>query len=226
MPPRECAKTRSAVPYATAWTRRRATLARMGLLALVAPGGCDRLTAILEEKAQEVAEEMAPPEEAAPPAGPVLSEDQQLAAKLVLYTECQGRASRRIRQSWQRYQEHVQEDGTPRSGHAGAGKDAKPRKPFLYEIDGELTPCEEAVTKGPTLPPPLPELEKTMATWLTHAKAFADIVGSKYCATRVYDHSALRHELSSQRNILRNNKVAGYCMRDNIFVSLIGSSRY
>ena len=49
MPPRECAKTRSAVPYATAWTRRRATLARMGLLALVAPGGCDRLTAILEE---------------------------------------------------------------------------------------------------------------------------------------------------------------------------------
>lgn len=180
MPPRECAKTRSAVPYATAWARRRATPAgRMRPVALalasmaLAASGCDRLTAILEEKAQEVAEEMAPPGEAAPPAGPVLSEDQQLAAKLVLYTECQGRASRRIRQSWQRYQEHVEEDGTPRTGHAGAGKDAKPRKPFLYEIDGELTPCEEAVTKGPTLPPPLPELETTMASWLEHAKAFA-----------------------------------------------------
>lgn len=173
MPPRECAKTSSAVPYATAWARRRATPAvRVGRVVLagtlLAAPGCDRLTALLEEKAQEVAEEMAPPEEPAPPAGPVLSEDQQLAAKLVLYTECQGRASRRIRQSWQRYQEHVQDDGTPRTG-----KGDEERKPFLYEIDGELTPCEEAVTKGATLPPPLPELEKTMATWLTHAKAFA-----------------------------------------------------
>lgn len=142
-------------------------------LALTGPSGCDRLTALLEEKAQEVAEEMAPPEESAPPAGPVLSDDQQLAAKLALYTECRDRASRRIRQSWQRYQEHVGDDGTPRSHHAGAAKGDKDRKPFLYEIDGELTPCEEAATKGPTMPPPLPELEKTMATWLTHAKAFA-----------------------------------------------------
>jgi hypothetical protein len=143
---------------------------RVVMLALVlAAPGCDRLTAALEEKAQEVAEDIVPAEESAPPAGPVLSEDQQLAAKLALYTECRDRASRRIRQSWQRYQEHVEDDGTPRS----AGKGEKQRKPFLYEIDGELTPCEEAVTKGPTLLPPLPELESTMARWLEHAKAFA-----------------------------------------------------
>lgn len=145
---------------------------RTVMMALVLAGpGCDRLTAALEEKAQEVAEDIVPAEESAPPAGPVLSEDQQLAAKLALYTECRDRASRRIRQSWQRYQEHVEEDGTPRA-RSGKGED-KPRKPFLYEIDGELTPCDEAATKGPTMLPPLPELEKTMATWLEHAKAFA-----------------------------------------------------
>jgi hypothetical protein len=133
-------------------------------LALLAAPACDRLTAALEEKAQEVAEEIAPPEQPAPPAGPVLSDDEQLAQKLRLYTECRDRASRRIRDSWRRYDEHVQADGTPRK---------KGGKPFLYPIDTELAPCDEAATKGPTAAPPLPEIEKTMATWLEHAKAFA-----------------------------------------------------
>jgi hypothetical protein len=140
-----------------------------GLVLALALTGCDHLTALLEEKAQEVAEEIAPPEGAAPPAGPVLSDDEQLAAKLALYTECRGRASRRMRQSWQRYTEHVKEDdGTPRRD-----KDGKAHKPFLHEIHGELTPCEEAVAKGPAMAPSLPEIEATMATWLDHAKAFA-----------------------------------------------------
>lgn len=164
-------------------TRRRARFGRS--TAVFAPGlglglalpvglaiglaGCDHLTTLLEEKAQEVAEEIAPPEGAAPPAGPTLSDDEQLAAKLALYTECRGRASRRIRQSWQRYTEHVKEDdGTPRRD-----KDGKISKPFLYEVRGELTPCEDAVAKGPGMAPPLPEIEKTMVTWLGHAKAFA-----------------------------------------------------
>jgi hypothetical protein len=137
---------------------------RVAALALLAVAGCEGLTALLEEKAQEVAEDIVPPEGAPPPAGPVLSDDEQLAAKLALYVECRDRASRRIRQSWQRYEEHVEEDGTPRT---------KAGKPFLYEIDGELTPCEEAVTKGPAMAPPQPEIEKTMAGWLEHAKAFA-----------------------------------------------------
>jgi hypothetical protein len=156
-------------------TSRRARFGRS--TAILAPGlglalglaGCDHLTTLLEEKAQAVAEEIAPPEGAAPPAGPVLSDDEQLAAKLALYTECRGRASRRMRQSWQRYTEHVKEDdGTPRRD-----KDGKTGKPFLYEIHGELTPCEEAVAKGPAMAPSLPEIEATMATWLDHAKAFA-----------------------------------------------------
>lgn len=165
MHPRECAKTSETMPR----TSRRARLGRVCLaLALAAPG-CDRITAILEEKAQEVAEEMSPPEQAAPPADPVLSDAEQLAAKLALYVECRNRASRRIRQSWQRYAEHVHEDdGTPRRD-----KDGKPRKPFLYEIQGELTPCEDAAAKAPAMAPPLPELETTMAAWLEHAKAFA-----------------------------------------------------
>lgn len=130
----------------------------------LAPAGCERITAILEEKAQEVAEDIAPPDEAAPPSGPVLSDEERLAAKLALYTECLGRASRRIRQSWQRYDERVQADGTPRK---------KDTAPFLYEVDTELIPCEEAVTKGPGIAPPLPEIEATMATWIEHARVFA-----------------------------------------------------
>lgn len=130
----------------------------------LAPAGCERITAILEEKAQEVAEDISPPDEAAPPAGPVLSDEERLAAKLALYTECLDRASRRIRQSWQRYDERVQADGTPRK---------KDTAPFLYEIDSELIPCEEAVTKGPGIEPPLPEIEATMATWIEHARVFA-----------------------------------------------------
>lgn len=168
------------MPYATAWALRRATpavpvLAVVG--ALLAPG-CDRITAALEEKAQEVADEMTPPE-ATPPAGPVLSDDEQLAAKLALYTECRDRASRRIRQSFQRYDERVQPDGTPRT---------KDGKPFLHEIDSELTPCEEAVAKGPTTLPPLPEIEAVMATWLDHAKAFASttVVLDDYYETEGY----------------------------------------
>lgn len=157
------------MPIATARARPGAAPAAAALVAVgVLLGACDRITAVLEEKAQEVAEEIVPPDEAAPPAGPVLTDEEQLAAKLALYTECQGRASRRMRQSFQRYQEHVQADGTPRRD-----KDGKPKKPFVHPIDSELGPCEEALAKGPGMPPPLPELEAAMAAWLPAAKAFA-----------------------------------------------------
>jgi hypothetical protein len=137
----------------------RALAAGSALLGL----GCERITALLEQKAQEVADEMTLPE-ATPPAGPVLSDDEQLAAKLALYTECRGRASRRIRQSYQRYDARVLPDGTPRK---------KDQEPYLHQVDTELTPCDEAAAKGPHTAPPLPELEATMAAWLAHARAFA-----------------------------------------------------
>lgn len=144
--------------------RLRARLRALLAATLLPSAACDQLTAALEEKAQEVAEEMTPPPEATPPTGPVLTEDEQLAAKLSLYIECQDRASQRMRDSWQRYDERVKDDGTPRK---------KGVEPYLYKIDSELTPCEEAVAKGPTTAPPMPDVEAVMARWLEHARAFA-----------------------------------------------------
>lgn len=144
--------------------RPRGSLALPLVLLLGAAPGCDQLADALEEKAQEVADEMSPPADGPLPAGPQLTEDEQLAAKLSLYIECTNRASERIRDSWERYDERVKEDGTPRK---------KTVKPFLYKIDSELTPCEDAVTKGPSTEPSMPEIEALMATYLEHAKAFA-----------------------------------------------------
>ena len=148
-------------PPTRPWARGLVLLAGGALLVLP---GCDDAAGILEQKAQEVAEEMSPAADQVPPPGPVLTDDEQLAAKLALYVECTTRASERIRESWQRYDERVDDDGTPRK---------KGVQPFLYKIDTELVPCDDAVAKGPTTAPPLPELESTMATWLGHARTFA-----------------------------------------------------
>ncbi|MCX4243314.1 DUF3829 domain-containing protein [Paraliomyxa miuraensis] len=157
------------MPSPSPRARLRATLAAgapLGLalgLGLGATPGCEALTSALEEKAQEVAEEMGPPDPPPVPPEPALTEDEQLSAKLALYIECRDRASRRIRESWAHYDERVGEDGTPRK---------KGLRPYLHKIDTELRPCEEAVAKGPTTAPPLPEIEAAMARYLQHAKAF------------------------------------------------------
>lgn len=161
MAPGECVKTSQAMP--TCRPRRPSAMA-LSLLALAVTSACDRITSVLEEKAQEVAEEMSPPDEVTPSAEPALTDDEQVAAKLALYIECRNRASPRIRDSWERYDERVSDDGTPRKRGV---------EPYLYKIDTELTPCEEAVVKGPTAPPPLPEIEAAMARYLEHAKVFA-----------------------------------------------------
>jgi Protein of unknown function (DUF3829) len=140
---------------------------RVGVLAsaLVLAPGCDKLVGALEETAEEVTQEVASvAADPAAPGEPVLTEDEKLSNKLGLYIECMNRASARIRDSWLRYDERVKEDGTPRK---------KGTKPFLYKIDSELTPCQEAVDKGPAAEPPLPDIEKAMASYLEHAKAFA-----------------------------------------------------
>ncbi len=144
-------------------TSRSSTLA-LGLGLLAAAPGCDKLIGAIEEKAEEVSQEAAKAAEPAVAEGSGLTDDEKLSNKLGLYIQCTNRASSRIRDSWQRYDERVKEDGTPRR---------KGTKPFLYKIDTELTPCEEAVTKGATTEPPLPEIEKAMASYLEHAKAFA-----------------------------------------------------
>ncbi len=126
--------------------------------------GCDKLTQALEEKAQEVAQEAATPGGAAGPGGTELTEDEKIGQKLDLYIQCTNRASRRIYDSWHRYEERAKEDGTPRK---------KNLIPFLYKIDSEMTPCEEAVAKGPATEPSMPEVEAAMADYLTHGKAFA-----------------------------------------------------
>ncbi|MCH9685182.1 MAG: YiiG family protein [Deltaproteobacteria bacterium] len=126
--------------------------------------GCDKLTQALEDKAEEVVGEVATPEGGAGPGGGGATEDEKLGQKLDLYIQCTNRASRRMYDSWHKYSERAKEDGTPAK---------KNRVPFLYKIDSELTPCEEAVAKGPGTEPTLPEVEKAMADYLTHAKVFA-----------------------------------------------------
>lgn len=142
----------------------RRTWLAVGLLAALP--GCDKLIGAIEDKAEEVSQEAQQASADPGPLGPgtALTEDEKLSHKLGLYLECTHRASSRIRDSWARYDERVKEDGTPRK---------KGTKPFLYKIDSELTPCAEAVAKGPTMEPPLPAIEKSMASYLEHARAFA-----------------------------------------------------
>ncbi|MCA9651419.1 MAG: DUF3829 domain-containing protein [Myxococcales bacterium] len=138
-------------------------LPALGLWALCI-GGCDNLLQALEDKAQEVTEDMATPPPGSGPEGTELTEDEKLGAKLDLYIQCTNRATQRMMDSWSRYTERTKEDGTPQK---------KGMTPFLYKIDSELTPCEEAVAKGPTMEPSLPEIEKAMADYLAHGKEFA-----------------------------------------------------
>jgi hypothetical protein len=155
--------TRPVARRATSHSQALALATLASLLAL-APG-CDKLIGALEETAEEVAEVAAPAADAIAGGGDAgLTDDEKLSNKLGLYIECTNRSSSRIRDSWLRYSERVKEDGTPRQ---------KGTKPFLYKIDTELTPCEEAVTKGVAAEPPLPDIEKAMASYLEHAKAFA-----------------------------------------------------
>lgn len=138
--------------------------------------GCDNLMQALEDKAHEVTEDMAASPESDPMAAPQLTEDETLAAKLDLYIECTNRASQRIHDSWARYSERAKDDGTPKK---------KGVIPFLYKIDSELDPCEEAVAKGPTMEPSLPEIEAAMVDYLAHGKELAS-----YTVTldRYYEH--------------------------------------
>lgn len=140
------------------------------LLALGVAGlllsGCDKLTAALEEKAQDLAEDAAAAAGGAAAGATAAgqTEDEQISAKLGLYIQCTNRATSRMYDSWNRYNERAAEDGTPRK---------KNLVPFLYKIESELTPCEEAVAKGPGMEPSMPEIEAAMGTYLETAKAFA-----------------------------------------------------
>lgn len=148
-------------------SRRRPSWSAIPALALLAlvSAGCDNLLQALEDKAQEATEDMSVPAGAAEAAAaPEATEEEKLAAKLDLYIECTNRASQRIHDSWNRYSERAKEDGTPKR---------KGTIPFLYKIDSELTPCEEAVSKGPTMEPSLPEIEKAMAAYVEHGRTFA-----------------------------------------------------
>lgn len=136
------------------------------LLALgVAAGGCDKLTQALEDKAQDLAEDVSAAAGDGTPGVPAgATEDEKIAAKLDLYVQCTNRASQRMYDSWDRYSDRAQEDGTPKR---------KNLVPFLYKIESELTPCQEAATKGPTMEPAMPEIEKAMTAYLAAAQEFA-----------------------------------------------------
>lgn len=164
---------------ARAYKRTRArTFGRPGVLAgrwlagrwlaglLLAMGGCERVGSAIEDKAQKIAQELSEPTAMGSAVGRTLTEHEQLDRKLVLYLECRASASTRIRQSWQRYDERIKADGTLRK---------RGIEPYLYKIDSELTPCEDAGRQGPLLRPPLPRIEQAMAEYLTHARTFAQL---------------------------------------------------
>jgi len=120
--------------------------------------GCDRLEQVIQEKVQEeVQDELA---EAAktlpPPTGGQETEEEKIAVKLNLYTECTNRSRDRIRESWERYSERVD----PKTGVA-----KNKQTPHVVRIEGELEPCRQAVDQGPRLEPALPEIEAAMADY-------------------------------------------------------------
>lgn len=133
---------------------------------VLALGGCERALSVLENKAQQVAQDLSTPTAVGAAHGRTLSEPERLDRKLTLYIECRARASDRIRDSWRRYDERIKDDGTPRK---------RGTQPFLYKIDSELTPCEDAARKGPLAEPALPLIEQAMADYLEHARRFATL---------------------------------------------------
>jgi len=144
----------------------RATFAGvLGLGALAVAIGCEGVTNVLEDKAQQVAEKLAD-DPSATASSPAPTEDELLTRKLRLYVECHGRATERIRSSWQRYAERIDDDGTLRK---------KGTTPFLYKIDTELAPCEDAARRGPTMRPPRPAIESAMADYVEHGRTFAGL---------------------------------------------------
>ncbi|MEX1363083.1 MAG: DUF3829 domain-containing protein [Nannocystaceae bacterium] len=133
-------------------------------LLATAATGCNDLVQAIEDKAQEVTEDLSAPEDAEDPAAPQPTADEQLATKLDLYVECTRRASPRIRDSWARFEERAEPDGTPTKKNV---------IPFLYKIDSELNPCEDAAARGPTMEPELPRVDQAMADYLRYGKQLA-----------------------------------------------------
>jgi predicted transcriptional regulator len=71
----------------------------------------------------------------------------------------------RIRQSWSRYRDEIDpQTGLPRRKNA---------RPFVYAVDNELAPCQEAVDRGNDLEPDLPEIEQAAVDYLDTGRAFA-----------------------------------------------------
>lgn len=92
------------------------------------------------------------------------TEAEKLEAKLALHVECLERSADHIEASWARYAERVGEDGRPKS---------KKVTPYLYEIDGELEPCERASAEAAELEPARPDLDRLQRAYLDASSTFA-----------------------------------------------------
>ncbi len=155
--------------------------------AAIAVGGCDRLTAAVSNKVQEEVESRVHARGTEMPgtlATPALTDEERLADKLVLYHECMRRARGRIGESWRRWAESVDpKTGTPKS---------KAAKPLVPVVDTELLPCKRAADEGPTVAPPLPDIERAFAEWYGAAVAFAKHTRAldEYYADEAYKQDA------------------------------------
>jgi hypothetical protein len=135
-----------------------APISTRALFACTLVCGCDRLEQVIQEKVQEeVQDELA---EAAktlpPPTAGQETEEEKIAVKLNLYTECTNRSRDRIRESWERYSERVD----PKTGVA-----KNKQTPHVLRIESELEPCRHALEQGPRLEPALPDIEAAMSDY-------------------------------------------------------------
>jgi hypothetical protein len=150
----------------------------------VAPcaAGCERIVDTVETRVERELQEAVDQAPEIMPETPTsaLLPAEQMVAKLNLYVDCQNRSRERIVDSHRRWSELVREkDGLPRS---------KDVRPTITLVDGDLESCRAAVDDGPTIAPPLPEVELAAATYLAAAQTWARVARSlhEYYETEGY----------------------------------------
>lgn len=86
--------------------------------------------------------------------------------KLALYVDCSEVLRQQLERSWERYTDHVDEQGKPKR-RGGA---------FIYPVsDTGFRTCSDAEDRGPDKPPKMPELERKMDEVIRHAKTYAEL---------------------------------------------------
>jgi hypothetical protein len=161
----------------------------LALLALAASlAGCERIVDAVETRVEQELQEAVDkaPEHMPQTPSSTLLPAEQLVVKLNLYVDCQNRSRDRIMDSHRRWSELVRDkDGLPRNRDGDV-------PPAITRVDADLEGCRAAVDDGPTIAPPLPEIELSAATYLAAAQGYARVARSlhEYYETEAYEEDA------------------------------------